>query len=199
MPRQISAIPDDVVLRELDALSPSICVTAAQASMVLGVSESQLEERRRAGTPPPFVSDSELRGKIRYRIGDLRSQIAENTYRSTAAARAAIERRQAGLGFATFSDFLAQGTTEDEWPFTLVGARRRPIDFFRSLGMTLDDDAECVWLSLPTYATALALAVNGEHADEVRAALELALPAQPTETCPRCHRPLGPGHRCRIL
>lgn len=198
MPRQVPAIPDAVVLRELDALSPSICITTAQAAMVLGTTTAVLEERRRAGTPPPFISDGDIRGKVRYPIGPLREHIRSNTHHNTAAARASIEQRYAGLGFATEADFFALGQPDDEWAFALVGPHQRPVSIFRSLSMDLDDEVECVWLTLMQYGEHLTEAVRIEHIAQVKGELEAGI-GEVSDVCPRCRKPMRPGHRCRHI
>lgn len=196
MPKQVPLIPDELVLRELDSLAPSICVTASQAAMVLGISVPQLEERRRAGTPPPFISD-EVRGKVRYTIGALRDHIRSHTHQSTYAARSVAGARASGMPNSSFAQFAAEASPADLWPFALV-KHGRPVDLFRSLWMELDGEPECEWLTLEDFGRLLATAAATEAAHIEHVALSGQVATGATE-CGKCGKPIELGHCCERI
>lgn len=197
VPKHVPLIPDEVVLRELDTLAPSICVTASQAAMVLGVSVPQLEERRRAGSPPPFVSDGDIRGKVRYSVGALRDHIRENTHRNTQAARTTAKARAAGMAFSTFAEFVASSSYESVWPF-VIAEHGRPVDLLRSLSMDFADEPECVWLTLEGFGLGLAAAAVAERVVAEHTELDHLLPSG-VVTCRRCGQPVKHGHVCKRI
>jgi hypothetical protein len=165
MPKIVPMIPSEVLLREFDRLSPSLLLVPEQVAMVTGATPERLREERRAGKPPPFVSDGK---RVHYVLGVVRdhvwSRIKSETFHSTRDAQRAAANREAGLDvellrdkspifrFSSFGDFLTQGGLDDQWPFTIVAGK--PIDFFASLAMGSElptDGVACGWLSLDEY------------------------------------------------
>jgi hypothetical protein len=71
---------------------------------------------------------------------------------------------------ATFADFLTDSMIPtadvhgepDVWLFMLMGAHKRPVDFFRSLDMEVADTDACVWLALSEYLTDLSITAKDE-------------------------------------
>lgn len=161
MPKVIPMIPDQMVVTRLSELDELSCLTPKQVGMILGKTEKQLEEARKAGTGPRFDSNG---GRVRYFVGHVRDyqrdRMKNHTYLTTLEAKLAAETRVAGfdvqeanrkstLGFASLDQFLIYADEGDLWPFAIVAGR--PIDFFKSMGMELSDEDECCWLDLAEY------------------------------------------------
>lgn len=167
MPKVIPTIPDELILTKFSELDATLPMTPKQVAMILGKTEAQLQEARKAGSGPRFDPQS---GRVLYYIGQVRDYVRDrmenHTYLSTREAKAAEENRQAGfdvqaakqksgLGFTSLDQFLTYADEQDVWPFAFVGGR--PIDFFKSLGLELSDKDECRWLSMREYLQYLAL------------------------------------------
>lgn len=161
MPKVIPTIPDELLLTKFNELSAVLPLTPKQVAMILGKTESQLQDIRKAGTGPRFDSTN---GRVLYYLGHvrdyLRDRMENHTYLTTQEARFAEENRQAGfdvqaarlrsgLGFTSLDEFLIYADEDDIWPFAVVN--NTPIDFFSSFTMELPDDAECKWLSMREF------------------------------------------------
>ena len=161
VPKVIPTIPDELLLTKFNELSAVLPLTPKQVAMILGKTESQLQDIRKAGTGPRFDSTN---GRVLYYLGHvrdyLRDRMENHTYLTTQEARFAEENRQAGfdvqaarlrsgLGFTSLDEFLIYADEDDIWPFAVVN--NTPIDFFSSFTMELPDDAECKWLSMREF------------------------------------------------
>lgn len=84
MPKISPFIPDDYLLKNLDTIAANIQIIPSQASMLLGISVSQLKTNREEGRPPAFVMQG---GSIRYRVGDIRDYLnSQQVYKNSAQA-----------------------------------------------------------------------------------------------------------------
>jgi hypothetical protein len=161
MPKVIPTIPDELILTKFSELDAVLPLTPKQVAMILGKTEAQLQEARKAGSGPRFDQNG---GRVRYYIGQvrdyLRDRMENHTYLTTREAKIAEENRQAGfdvqaakrqsgLGFASLDQFLMYAEEGDVWPFAFVDGI--PVDFFKSLGVELSDRDECCWLSVGEY------------------------------------------------
>ena len=153
------SIPDELLLAHLsdrEKLSDDLWVLPSQLGMLTGRSRDQLEDDRKSGRPPPFFKP--FPKSVRYKLGAVRDVMLgplTEQYGNTTQARIGLEkRRDTGIGFVSFHDWLDNAMPEDEWPF-LVRKDGPPVDFFKSLGMgdALREDDECGWLKLDDYLT----------------------------------------------
>lgn len=159
-------IPDEIVITKLSELDELSCLTPKQVGMILGKTEKQLEETRKAGTGPKFDTNG---GRVRYFVGHVRdyqrNRMNNHTYLTTLEAKLADENRVAGfdvqkarrkstLGFNSLDEFLIYSDGDDLWPFAIVAGQ--PIDFFKSLRMELLEEDECCWLNMEEYMRLIA-------------------------------------------
>jgi hypothetical protein len=142
MPKVKPLIPDALVLEKLDVLSGDIQLIPPQVEMILGVGAEQLKDNRKEGRPPKFVMEG---GAIRYRVEDVRKYLRDKKVLSN-TAESFVEKLRIQRDF---SAFMSEATLDDQYPFTIVNGK--PIDFFESLGIQLDDETRCDWLSLKDY------------------------------------------------
>lgn len=84
MPKVSPLLPNELLLREFDHLSPLIQLTPEQVSMLIGISRKQMEDNRAAGNPPPFTKQG---GSIRYQLGAVRDYLkSKPSFKNTGQA-----------------------------------------------------------------------------------------------------------------
>lgn len=172
MPKQSRTISDDILLARFgdrQALSDELWLIAPQVGMLIGRSTSQLNDDRKVGNPPPAMYPFGEKGGVRYRLGTVRDLMFNTKeFANTRQARAELERlATAGLGFATFHDWIDAAKPDDEWPF-LIPEIGPPVDFWKSLKMgdKLSDNDRCEMLRLIDY-----LVLRGQSAQETHRAM----------------------------
>jgi hypothetical protein len=172
MPTQ-TKIPDEMLLGAgVHKLDPELLITMGQAGMLLRQSRSKMEERKRSGRPPTPHQEGGPGSAVSYLLGEVLTLRPKHPVASNAAARKAHD--DLIRGFPTFTAFMTDAGLGDSWPFTLIGGK--PVDFFASLGMRIDDEAECRWLTLEQYLDKRKLAANLERSEGVNHHLDAVTP-----------------------
>ena len=165
MPKVSPLIPTELILRELDNLTPHILLIPEQVSMLIGSSPEQMKVDRQEGNPPPFTRQG---GSIRYKLGDVRDYLrTKPSFKNDGEAHEYAQKMRA-LG--SFPNFLNQGSLNESWPFTII--KDRPVDFFASLALSVDDESTCQWLTLEEYLNQRLRAGYQERVDTERKELE---------------------------
>ena len=160
MPPQVKAVPDErLVSVGVYELDPELPLVASQVGILLGRSKSRVEGDRRDNKPPPSYLDGR---KVLYRLGDVLAERARIQGITPAQARESA-RQRVRHGARNFSGFLGTARLEDTWPIATV--RGCPMDFFETLGMSLEEDelGEIADMSLGQFLAArLAFAARGD-------------------------------------
>lgn len=200
-----STIPDEILIKNFDDIASMVPLTAKQVGMLLGRSEDQLSDDRAAGRPPPFYK---FERSVRYPIGPLRDYLRQSLASSNREVRKRAEEeylmaplpkrgRPPKKQLTTFQSFMATGAPTDTWPFLLMGAHRRPVEFFLSLTMEASDDDEPVLMTLDNYLLSLRQVAQVEAAETLAAEMREQLASLPNattaKTCPKCGKPF---HKC---
>ena len=155
-----------------------LLLSREQAAAFLSVGLTTLDEWRSRSLPPPCT---DLRGMVRYQVGDLCDFVKSLPRATTAVAGTeavapipAGEQQRMGMyspimrggrrkkQIASFASWLAHGDPAGPpWRFAMVddvGSQypRHPIDLIVTLEFELADDVPCVELTMLEYAQAVA-------------------------------------------
>ena len=95
MPKVSPLIPNELLLREFDHLSPLIQLIPEQVSMLIGISIAQLKDNREEGYPPPFTKQG---GAIRYQLGAVRDYLKSKPSFNNGGESYAYEKKHRGRG-----------------------------------------------------------------------------------------------------
>ena len=200
MPRKVEKISDELLLSNgVYDKDPLLPLSARQVALMTDLSVDQLKERRRTRPPKPPLAfnrgdDADKTRAIWYPLGE----VLDYRHQRLARPLPATVIRPA---IATFTELMARGTSDDEWPFAQTTAGM-PVDFFLSLtmGEQIDSEGEVGWQSMQAYLVDL-----GEWSARQRAGAEkrkldkgLEQPRTATARCSKCGRPLADNHRCRF-
>lgn len=115
---------------DLDSLPSSKLIDETMLADWLGESVSSLQKWRVSGNGPKFVKNPK---SVRYRVGDVRDWIAQNTVQSTSEATTRLSR---------FGDMW--GGFDDPVPAIIVN--NVPTDFFRSLD-AVEEPSGYTWVA----------------------------------------------------
>lgn len=85
---------NDEFLQKIDMLSNELLITQEQLSIMTQISIPTLERDRYAGKGIPFYKHKKL---VRYKLGDVRKYLAENTFNSTTESQVKNKQRLMGL------------------------------------------------------------------------------------------------------
>lgn len=179
-----------------------------QAAMFLDVGLTTLDGWRSRSLPPPWT---DLRGMIRYQVGDLidfvqslpRTAVAGNEI-AAAPDIPTGNLQQTGMyspimrggrrkkQVTSFASWLADGDPASPWRFAMVddlGTQypRRPVDLIATLDFDLADDVPCGAMTMLKYARAMAEYAQAAEQVVERDRLDRELP--PSQGGPRGHGP----------
>lgn len=170
MPKRRPAIPDDVLLRELDTLSDSVRLLPTQVIIVTGLSVSQLKENQRRAPPRPPHPEPREKGHpgLWFTLGALRAYLA--TVQEQAAIDAELGRRPFERKLR-FSAWLGTHGIRTQWPCALVGPHKRPVDLFATIRgeIPMERTDKATWLTREAFLAALVAADKAETAAKERA------------------------------
>lgn len=150
--------------REVEHLDDSVLLLPQQVFILTGLSLGMLKERMRTRPPqPPHPMPRErAHTAIWYSLGEIRRFLRER------AENAEIDRMIAMKRWS-FSTWVSTAKPDEEWPITLVGPHRKPVDFFAALRgevpTTLSDRSK--WMTLGEYMTALKQAIAAIESEEL--------------------------------
>lgn len=169
MGARVKTISDEMLVAGgVHDLDPEILITTAQAAMLLGCAVSGMAERKRSGRPPPPRQPEGRGTKVSYVLGEVLAARRSAPALSNVAARKAQQDHI--RGFPAFAAFLAEGHLTDQWPFAIVDGR--PVDFIATLGMSLEESGDCLWLTLGQYLDRLKSAAEQTQVAASREAME---------------------------
>lgn len=185
MPKQTLTVSDDQLLREVETLPASTKITEKQAAILIGCSSENLRWKRlqpdqevneaaQGEEVAPVdllpVQQSASRRSVRYKLGDVRPAMDNETHVGQSARDASHKRSEEG--WMGFGGWLASAGLDDAWTFTIVDGV--PIDFAHSLVMAdaqdWEEDVEQIeqltldqYLSMRLQAAHLASATDEAH------------------------------------
>ena len=163
MPKRIAAIPTDFLLREVASLDDSVLLLPEQVMIFTGLTRGMLKERTRTRPPqPPFPMPREkAHTAIWYSLGEIRRFLRERAENAEIDRMIAMKRR-------SFSTWVSTAEPDEQWPITLVGPHRKPVDFFAALRgeVSTARSDRSKWMTLSEYITAMKKAVAAAESAE---------------------------------
>ncbi|MFC3651964.1 hypothetical protein ACFONN_10455 [Dyella humi] len=166
MPKSLPRAFSDQFLRSngiLD-LDPETLLQPEEAAVLLGITTTSLERRRKAGDPPPF-RQTKPRAAVRYALGDVLA--TRRLHRHTSIAEVAKAHDDNLVSHLTFNHFLPAAAADEEWPFVSTGHVDRPVDLFFALTLPINKRKGLRWLTLMEYLVALQGALEAEPRAEL--------------------------------
>jgi hypothetical protein len=156
MPRRVAAVSTEFLMREVGHLDDSVLLLPQQVFILTGLSLGMLKERMRTRPPqPPHPMPRErAHTAIWYSLGEIRRFLRDRAENAEADRLATTRHR-------TFAAWVNTASPDEQWPITLAGPHRKPVDFFATVrgevSTTRRDRSK--WMTLSEYITAMKQAV----------------------------------------